>query len=190
MFAGILSNISCHTPFDGVCVANFVCSLTFGKNLLMINLVKKLFASISSLFTYLFFVLPAFAVVQETPIVKVDPCEGTGNTIADMLCKLGGENVGNTIRNIVVFFVILAVIFALIYLLYGGIKWITSRGDKTEVEAARNHIIAAVVGLIVVILAVFILSIILGAFGINFNDLKIPVISSGAKVSVPSNLNK
>lgn len=148
----------------------------------MINLVKKLFVSIFSLFASLFFAFPAFAVGPDTATqVVADPCATSSvSDIATMLCKLGGKNVGNTIRNITVFFVIIAVIFALIYLLYGGIKWITSRGEKTEVEEARNHIMAAVIGLIIVILAVFILSIVLGAFGINFNELKIPVISSGA----------
>ena len=92
------------------------------------------------------------------------------------LCDLGG-NVPNTIRNIVVFFVVLAVIIALLYLLYGGVKWITSRGEKTEVEAARNHIMAAIVGLIVVFLAIFIVSVILAAFGIKFDQLRIPSIT-------------
>lgn len=63
------------------------------------------------------------------------------------------------------------------YLIYGGVKWITSKGEKTEVEAARNHIIAAIVGLIVVVLAVFIVSIVLAAFGIKFNQLTIPNIT-------------
>jgi threonine/homoserine/homoserine lactone efflux protein len=73
---------------------------------------------------------------------------------------------------------VLAVVIALLYLLYGGIKWITSRGEKTEVEAARNHIIAAIIGLIVVFLAVFIVTIVLSAFGIGLGDLTIPKITS------------
>lgn len=151
----------------------------------MINLVKKLFVSISSLFTSLFFAFPRFAIAQSPSQVNVNPCNNNINDISNMLCKLGGPNVGNTIRNIVVFFVMLGVIFALIYLLYGGIVWITSRGEKTKVEEARDHIIAAVIGLIIIVLAVFILSIVLGAFGINFNDLKIPIISQGATPFTP-----
>jgi uncharacterized protein YacL len=138
--------------------------------------VKKLFVPISGLFTYLSLPLLAFA---QTP-VSIDPCV-TGTTgVAKVLCGLGEDQAGTTIRNVVVFLVIVAVLFALIYLLYGGIKWITSKGEKTEVEAARNHIVAAILGLIVVMLAVFILSIILSAFGIKFENLQIPVIGPGA----------
>ncbi|MDP2637979.1 MAG: hypothetical protein Q8P26_02880 [Candidatus Levybacteria bacterium] len=137
------------------------------------NLVKKLIFFIQGLFIYPFLALPAFA---ETP-VSVNPCEDKTTDIAIALCNMGGDNVAQTIQNIVVFFVVLAVIIALLYLLYGGVKWITSRGEKAEVEAARNHIIAAIIGLIVVFLAVFIISIVLSAFGLGIGDLKIPVIT-------------
>lgn len=147
--------------------------MTNRKILLIINSVKKLFVSVSGLFTYL--TLPVFNFVYAQEAI-VDPCAGSKD-IAKTLCALGGANIGRTIRNIVVFFVILAVVIALLYLLYGGVKWITSRGEKTEVEGARNHIIAAIIGLIVVFLAVFILSIVLSAFGISFSDLKIPIIT-------------
>lgn len=141
---------------------------------------KKLFLFIQGLFTYSFLALPAFA--QTITPTSVDPCvnEGGENVISKTLCGLGGTKAAQTIQNIVVFFIVLAVIIALLYLLYGGIKWITSKGEKTEVEAARNHIIAAIVGLIVVFLAVFIVTIVLGAFGISLNQLEIPTIGSVA----------
>lgn len=147
----------------------------------IIRLVKKLFVSISSLFTYLS--LPLVALAQTTPVpvpsgtVSVDFCTGATG-MANTLCDLGGPNLAITLRNIVGFFVILAVVIALLYLLYGGIKWITSRGEKEQVEAARNHIIAAIIGLVVVFLAVFILSIVLAAFGIEFQKLVIPNITT------------
>lgn len=151
--------------------------LTNKKILFIINSVKKLFTSISGLFAYLSLPLVAFA--QSPSPVSIDPCTNASG-ISKTLCDLSGNNIGNTIKNIVVFFVMLAFVIALIYLLYGGIKWITSKGDKTEVEAARNHIIAALIGLILVILAVFLVSVVLAIFGISFSDLKLPVIGSGA----------
>jgi hypothetical protein len=45
----------------------------------------------------------------------------------------------------------LAGFLAVIYLMYGGIRYIMSRGDKMGVESARKHILAAIVGLLVVI---------------------------------------
>ena len=133
---------------------------------------KKLSLFVQGIFIYLFIALPAYA--QAAPGASVNPClSAVGFT--KTLCELG-LNPSKTIGNLIFFFVLLAIVIALLYLVYGGIKWITSRGEKDQVEAARNHIIAAIVGLIVVFLAIFILSIILAAFGIKFEDLKIPTI--------------
>lgn len=62
---------------------------------------------------------------------------------------------------------IVGIIIAVVFLIYGGIKWILSGGDKTGVEAARNHIIAAIVGLIIIIGAFFIINIVFTLIGIN-----------------------
>lgn len=127
----------------------------------------------STLLSYFLFAGPVLAADTGA---TVNPCGGTTG-IASILCSFGGadgSNVGVTIRGIVVFFIVIAVVIALLYLLYGGIKWITSKGEKTEVEAARNHIMAAIIGLIVVILAVFILTIVLAAFGISWTNVTIP----------------
>ena len=131
---------------------------------------KKLFFLIQGLFIYPFLALPAFAQTD------LDICK-SARGIAKTLCDLGGpggNNVAQTIQNIVVFFVVLSIVIALLYLVYGGLKWITSRGEKDQVEAARNHIIAAIIGLIVVFLAIFILSIVLTAFGLKISELAIP----------------
>ena len=74
---------------------------------------------------------------------------------------------------------IVAVIVALGFLIYGGIKWIISGGDKAGVEAARNTIVAAVVGLVIVFLSYFILNIILGIFGLSLGTLTLPTLTSG-----------
>ncbi len=141
----------------------------------IINLVKKVSVFISSSIAYLS--LPFVALAATDPIrANLDPCTSTSG-ISQTLCDLG-KNPANTLRNIIIFFTILAVVIALLYLLYGGIKWITSGGDKTEVDNARKHIIAAIVGLVVVFLAIFMLSIALAAFGIKIEQLVIPDISS------------
>lgn len=53
---------------------------------------------------------------------------------------------------------VIGIVVAIAFFIYGGIKWILSGGDKTAVESARNHIVAAVVGLVIIIAAFFILS--------------------------------
>ena len=128
---------------------------------------KKLLIIIQSLFIYPFLAFPAFA--QQ----GVDPCTNKPAGFGAALCNLGAD-IPKTLGNIVVAIVVLAVVIALLYLLYGGLKWITSRGDKEQVEAARNHIIAAIVGLIVIFLAIFIVSLLLSLLGLKLTNLVIP----------------
>jgi hypothetical protein len=138
---------------------------------LTINSMKKLALSILALIAYPFLALPAFA-------DTLDPCTGASG-LAATVCAFSTGNINVIVRNIIIFIIIIAVIIAVLYLLYGGIKWIMSRGDKAEVEAARNHITAAIVGLIIVFLAIFIISIVLTLFGINWGSLAIPSLTGG-----------
>lgn len=74
------------------------------------------------------------------------------------LCKLKLENSATIVGSIVTILLILAIILAIIFLIWGGIRWISSGGDKGKVEAARNNITAAIVGLIIALSAFFILN--------------------------------
>lgn len=47
----------------------------------------------------------------------------------------------------------LATIAVLFFLIWGGMDWLTSGGDKGKTESARNKITAAIIGLIIVISA-------------------------------------
>lgn len=62
---------------------------------------------------------------------------------------------------------IVAAALAIIYLIIGGIRWITSRGDKSAVEGARKQIVAAIVGLVVVALAFLIMSTVFRILGVS-----------------------
>lgn len=67
--------------------------------------------------------------------------------------QYGFNNIGvaiSGVMNLVFFFALLLV---LIYIVWGGIQWITAGGDKAGLEAARGKITGAVVGLIVVAVA-------------------------------------
>lgn len=75
---------------------------------------------------------------------------------------------------------VVATFLAIAYLMYGGIKWITSRGDKMQVEAARKHIVASIIGLVIVAGSFFILQVvfrILGADNPLSGGFKLPTIS-------------
>lgn len=60
------------------------------------------------------------------------------------------SDVGQLISAGVGTLLIIAALLAFFYLILGGIQWITAGGDKAGMEAARNKITHAIVGLIIV----------------------------------------
>lgn len=63
---------------------------------------------------------------------------------------------GEILTFLVKFFFVIAGLAALFYMLWGALSWVTSGGEKEAVAEARGKILAAVVGvlLIIVVLAV------------------------------------
>lgn len=122
-------------------------------------MMRKFIGLITSPLAYLVASKPAFAQGNFT----ICPQNSQFNT----LCNLNFNNIGQFIGNIIIILLVVAIIIAVIFLVYGGIKWILSGGDKTGVESARNHIIAAIVGLIIALLAFFIVTFVLGLLGLG-----------------------
>lgn len=138
----------------------------------MIDLMKKIFSILASSVLFLTLTVPAFA--QDT---TVDICGSTtGAKQFNALCLFSNTSFGKIVGTVLTFLFVIAIVVALGYLIYGGIKWIISEGDKTQVEAARSHIVAALIGLVIVFLAYFIINVVLGFFvpGVNINNLKLP----------------
>lgn len=101
-------------------------------------------------------------------------CPETGNIFSN-LCNLNFS--GGLIGDLITFAFILAVIVALAFLIFGGIRWIAAGGDKTQIEGAREAITGAIIGLVIVFLAYFILNIIMVFFtGHGLTDLETPTI--------------
>lgn len=59
-----------------------------------------------------------------------------------------------------------AIIIALFFLISAGWTWMTSEGDKTAVQSARNKLVYAIIGLVVIFLAMFIVNIVGYFFGV------------------------
>ncbi len=74
---------------------------------------------------------------------------------------------GRLFSGAVSFLLLIAFILAFFYLILGGISWLTSGGDKANIETARNKIIAAILGLIIVAATWAIFQLIGGAIGFN-----------------------
>lgn len=69
---------------------------------------------------------------------------------------------------------VIAALVALVFLIIGGIKWITAGGDKAATESARGTITSAVVGLAIILAAWAIIRLIELFFGIKILSLEIP----------------
>lgn len=80
-------------------------------------------------------------------------CDGATTASADGLYTLAA--------NVVNIFSIIVGIIAVIMIIFGGFKYITSGGDSGNVSGAKNTLIYAIVGLIIVALAQFIVRFVL-----------------------------
>jgi hypothetical protein len=80
----------------------------------------------------------------------------------------GITNISLLLNRAIRFAMVLAIILALIFIIWGGIQWIVSGGDKSANEAARNRIVAAIVGLIIVAASWAIMSLVAQFLGIDF----------------------
>lgn len=53
-----------------------------------------------------------------------------------------------------------AILLALFFVLFGGLKWMLSQGDKKQVEEAQKTITYAIIGLVVTLLSFFLINMI------------------------------
>ncbi len=81
----------------------------------------------------------------------------------------GGIGTGSKIIQLgVTLLFIVAILLSLFYLIQGGIQFIVSGGDKQRIGQARLKLTYAVVGLIIILFAFFIVNSIVGFFNIKF----------------------
>jgi magnesium-transporting ATPase (P-type) len=91
--------------------------------------------------------------------------------------KIGTEEPGAELSALIkviisALFFIGALIFIIMFL-WGGIKWITSGGDKAQLESARTTILNAVIGLVILFSLFAILSLLGTLFDIDIFQLSL-----------------
>lgn len=100
----------------------------------------------------------AYAALQPQLVsaqTKQAVCEGVGLTGGTDGCEEPGDgpNVSSVIKTIIQLFSIVVGVVAVIMIMIGGFKYITSGGDSNSTASAKNTILYALVGLVVVALA-------------------------------------
>lgn len=133
----------------------------------MIVGMKRIAAAATALSVYLSSISSAFA--QDRNILNVNI--GTP--------RVGGKNVGigsdvtiaQLISNALAIIYIVAALAVLFMLVVGAFQWITSGGDKENVEKARKRITSALIGLAILALALFITIVVGQVLNINLLEL-------------------
>lgn len=107
-----------------------------------------------------------FGTVLAQQTINLRPGQGLAANLQDI-------SFGGIIGALIVLLIIIAAIVFFFMLLIGGIRWITSGGDKAQTEGARNQVTSALVGLVIVFAAWAILQLIEAFFGISIGELQI-----------------
>lgn len=74
----------------------------------------------------------------------------------------GTNTINDTVKKAINFFSAIVGIVSVVMIIYGGFKYISSGGDSGNITSAKNTIIYAVIGLIIVAMAQFIVQFVLG----------------------------
>jgi hypothetical protein len=138
----------------------------------MVSKLKTLILSMSFMLTVLVPAVAAPALVSaDTPTVKGNLCKGA-NTLQISSDNAGASqcntdtagsvnNVNNLIQKIINIFSVVVGIIAVIMIIYAGFRYITSGGASDKVGNAKNTILYALIGLIIVALAQLIVKFVL-----------------------------
>ncbi len=138
----------------------------------MMKKVKTMFASFGA--ALLLALVPVAAPVAVYALTDVQTClsqgsgldgsfsTGSGCSPAASQDINGSANLTNTFKFIVNVFSVIVGVVAVVMIIWGGLRYITSGGDSGKITSAKNTIIYAVIGLIVVALAQFIVQFVLG----------------------------
>ena len=77
------------------------------------------------------------------------------------------DDIGSLLTGLLNMVMFVAALLVFAYLIWGGIQWITSGGDKGKTEEARNKITAAIIGLAVLAASYAIFLIVLSFLGVG-----------------------
>lgn len=88
----------------------------------------------------------------------------------------GINNIVQVIQNAIRFILLIAFVLAFIFLLIGGIRWITAGGDEKAVSGARGMITAALIGLVIVLVSYALIVLVETFFGVKIisGNIQIP----------------
>jgi len=123
----------------------------------MIQKIKNRLAIISSLIALGFPIAAPAMAFAAAPDIQGNLCQGANLQVNgnNQNCATGADRstLQSKLATIINLLSILIGVVAVIMIIYGGFRYITSGGDATRVGNAKNTILYAIIGLIIVALA-------------------------------------
>lgn len=122
---------------------------------------KIALALVSLLAMFSFAITPLATTYADTTDVFTSAC--SANSSDTTLCKdTKGSSIFSIIKTIIQIMLIVAGIIAVIMIIIGGIRYMTSNGDQADVKAAKDTILYAIIGLIVCMIAFSVVTWVIG----------------------------
>lgn len=118
------------------------------------------------LFLLMFVAVALIAPVSVQASIKSDVCSGIG-IAAGGECKdsaTGSKSVNDTIKTALNFFSALIGVIAVVMIMIAGVKYMTSQGEPGKINEAKNALLYAVVGIVVVAMAQIIVQFVIKRF--------------------------
>jgi hypothetical protein len=105
--------------------------------------------------------------VPTAPVGAINVFDGKACTDATQdskVCKGKNETISPLVSSIVNVLLFAIGIISVIMIIVGGLRYVTSNGDASQVTAAKNTILYAVIGLVVALLAFAIVNFVVSQF--------------------------
>lgn len=91
-------------------------------------------------------------------------CDGATLVTGGDCDNIKGSAVSDIVQSIISIFAWGLGILAVIFIMYGGFKYVTSGGDSSKVTSARNTILFAIIGLVIAAVAQPLVNYVIGLF--------------------------
>lgn len=96
-----------------------------------------------------------------------------------------GQRFGAILGNIMQATMVIGLLILLFYFIWGAFDWITSAGDKSKTESARNKMMHSTIGMIILASTIVMFMIVQGFLGIKVLDFSFTGASTTTETVVP-----
>jgi len=111
-----------------------------------------------------------FLAQREVPIAPTGGLHGPGPTVPATSTGLG-ESTAHLVSVVIGLFTLAAGLWFLFQLILGGYAYMSAGGNKEKAQVASQKITQALIGLVIVVLAIFIINLLGYILGVDFLDI-------------------